>query len=54
MHYWILTKLSLVVFAIFARLMHKIEAISVAVKRMTGASAETLLGPGLDSLKIEL
>ena len=53
-HYWILLKFSLAVFATFALLMHQVVAISEAAKRVTGAAAETLLGPGLESLKIEL
>ena len=53
-HYWVLIKFSLVVFAIFALLMHQFGPISEAARSVTGATADTLLGPGLASLKIEL
>lgn len=53
-NYWISIKFSLAVFAIFALLMHQVSAISVAAARVTGAAADTLLGPGLESLKVEL
>ena len=53
-YYWILIKFSLVVFAIFALLMHQFGPISEAARSVTGATADTLLGPGFESLKIEL
>ena len=53
-HYWILTKFSLVVFAIFVLLMHQVMAISEAARSVRGATADALLAPALQSLKIEL
>lgn len=53
-YYWITAKFGLAIVATLALLMHQFEVVGVAARRVTGASAETLLGAALDPLKIEL
>ena len=53
-HYWVLIKFSLVVFAVFALLMHQFGPITEAARSVKGATADALLAPALQSLKIEL
>ena len=53
-HYWILLKLSLAVFAVAALLMHQFGPISEAARNVAGATPDTLLGPRLLSLKVDL
>lgn len=53
-HYWIVTKFSLATLATFALLMHQVMAVSETTRRVTGAAADVLLGPGLEPFKVEL
>jgi hypothetical protein len=53
-YYWILVKFGLALFATVALLVHQFVVVAETAKRVAGASAQSLLGTELDSLKTEL
>ncbi len=53
-YYWIMMKFGLAIFATIALLIHQFVAVAVAVKRVSGATAETLFSTDLGPLKTEL
>ena len=53
-YYWILVKFGLAIFATFALLVHQFVAMAEAAKRVSGATAETLLRADFAPLKTEL
>jgi hypothetical protein len=53
-YYWILVKFGLALFATIALLVHQFVVVAETAKRVSGASAQSLLGTELGSLKTEL